>query len=320
MTELTGVVVHWHDEDALRELVAAWPEDPRCDLVVVDNSRSLDPSALDGTPARLVDPGRNLGFGGGVNCGAAISSAPWILVLNPDAAPEPGAVVELLTVCRRFARRWPDTVGVAPALTHPDGSSQHRWQLQPLPTPWTLLAQCCVVGGELGPDSPPAAGAVVEQPAAAVLALRREVFETYGGFDEDFYPAWFEDVDLARRLADAGRTLRYAPSVRFRHGRGGSVSALGYGRFLWLYDRHLVRYLRRHHGAGWARLATLVLVLALGARLLLLPLRRPRRATSRRDAARGLLAVAAGALSAWTRPRSWADRFRARRSTDGDAT
>ena len=38
---LTAVVVHWHNEDALGELLAAWPEDPRCELVVVDNSASL---------------------------------------------------------------------------------------------------------------------------------------------------------------------------------------------------------------------------------------------------------------------------------------
>ena len=316
MSRMVGVVVHWRDEEALADLVAAWPADPRFELVVVDNSRSLDPATYEGTATRRIDPGRNLGFGGGVNRGAAASDAEWILVLNPDASPEPGAVEALLDTCERFVERWPDTAGVAPAMTHPDGASQHRWQLQPLPTAATLLAQCCFLGGRRGPIDPPAEGATVEQPAAAVLALRRDIFSAVGGFAEDFYPAWFEDVDLARRLRDAGWTFRFAPSVRFRHGQGGSVSSLGYGRFLWLYDRHLTRYLRRHHGVGWALLAHGLLPLAALARVAALPLRRPRRAVSRVAAARGLLAVVAGALSGWRWPRSWAESYRPTESDD----
>src|SRR5579864_9281361 len=39
--ELAGIVVHWRDEARLAELNAAWPrDDPRFELVVVDNSAS----------------------------------------------------------------------------------------------------------------------------------------------------------------------------------------------------------------------------------------------------------------------------------------
>lgn len=304
--ELTAVVVHWRDEARLRELVAAWPAavaGRRAELLVVDNSSSV--GALSG--ARVLDPGRNLGFAGGANHGAEATTAEVVLLLNPDVRPEPGAVDELL---RGFALH-PDAAGIVPALVDDDGGSQHRWQLRALPRPSTLLAQALLLPAGRGPRQAPPAGTAIEQPAAAVLALRREVWSELGGLDPGYHPAWFEDVDLARRLAERGRRLLYHPASRWRHGLGGSVPGLGYGPFLWIYYRGLCRYLRRHHGRGWALAARCAVAVGMVARLAVVPLRRPRRARSRGDAARGLVAAALGALSGWRGPAELARRFRA---------
>jgi hypothetical protein len=299
--EISAVVVHWHDEEHLAQLVAAWPEGERWELLVVDNSASL--AELE-PPGILLDPGRNLGFAGGANHGIARARAPWVLILNPDARPCPGALERLAEVAASG-----EAIGWVPALEGEDGASQCRWQLQPLPSPITLLLQTLFLAGARGPRRPPAAGTVVEQPAAAALLLRREVLEAIGGFDEGFYPAWFEDVDLARRLAASGGVLRYVPEARFVHAMGGSVPRLGYGPFLWVYYRNLCRYLRKHHGAGWERLARAAVVLGMVLRLLLVPVRRPRRAAGRRQAAGALCDVARGALTGWRRPEGHADFF-----------
>src|SRR5690606_5351472 len=127
------------------------------------------------------------------------------------------------------------------------------------------------------------------------LALRRKAFESVGGFDAGYHPAWFEDVDLARRLAAAGETIVYLPAATFVHRGGASVPALGYGRFLAAYDRNLARYLRRHHGRGWELVFRALVPVGALLRTLALPLRRPRRAASRGEAARALLALAGGA-------------------------
>jgi len=301
---LSAVVVHWRDEEHLAELIDAWPEtDPRFELLVVDNSASLEPLPR---PARLLDPGQNLGFAGGVNYGVAVARAPWILILNPDARPLPQALPALLEAVDKGS----DVAGFVPALEGPGGEPQQRWQLQPLPSPITLVLQTLFLAGARGPRQPPLAGSVVEQPAAAALLLRRVVLEELGGLDEGFYPAWFEDVDLARRLAAAGHRLHYLPSARFVHAMGGSVPQLGYGPFLWVYYRNLCRYLRRHHGVFWDVAARGTVILGMLLRLLLLPLRQPRRAANRRQAAIALFDVARGAATAWRRPRGHARYFR----------
>ncbi|HSM51558.1 MAG TPA: glycosyltransferase [Thermoanaerobaculia bacterium] len=289
--ELSGVVVHWHAEEELAALAGAWPEDPRFELVVVDNGASR-PLWL---PAhvRLVAPGRNLGFAGGVNRGAEAARGAALLLLNPDARPAPGALAALLAGLAAH----PEAAGLVPRLTGPAGEDQARWQLRPLPRLRDLLGQAFFLDTPAGPDEAPPAGSPVAQPAAAALCVRRSAFESLGGFDERFFPAWFEDVDFARRARAAGLRFLYWPSARFTHGLGGSLARLGYGPFLVAYTRNLRRYAREHHGAIAALLLRLALPVALAARLLALPLRRPRRAPSRATAARALVSALVATLA-----------------------
>lgn len=279
---LSGIVVHWRNEAELAELVAAWPDDPRFELIVVDNGSV---GALPGGAFRLVAQGKNLGFGGGANAGAAVARGEILLFLNPDAHPEPGALDRLVEGFRDL----PHSAGLAPKLLGREGDSQHRWQLRPLPSPGTLLLQTLLVPAGNGPAREPAPGAQVAQPAAAALALRRSAFERVGGFDPEFFPAWFEDVDLAKRVDQAGLALHYWPAAVFRHGLGSSVPRLGYGPFLSIYYDNLDRYLKKHHGGFWAGLAGVTLALGLLVRLAFVPIRRPARAASRAEAARGLV-------------------------------
>ena len=192
---------------------------------------------------------------------------------------------------------------MAPRLLGPKGEPQAAWQLRKIPSAWECLTHALPVPGAWRKEPEPPAGAVIEQPAAAALALRRTALEKVDGFDEGFYPAWFEDVDLARRLKQAGLQLRYWPAARFRHRLGSTVPRLGYGLFLFIYYRNLTRYLGKHHGRGWALALRAALIPGMIFRLLALPFRRPNRAASRREALAGLLGVLLGALSGWTRPR-----------------
>lgn len=292
---LTGVVVHWRNEDLLAELVAAWPRDPRFELVVVDNGSSSPlPEGV-----RVIRPGRNLGFAGGANAGIAAAKGESLLILNPDVVPEEGALERLV---EGFADH-PEAAGLAPRLVGPAGEPQWAWQLRRLPSPWSLLLHALPLGGEGAIGAEPAEGARIEQPAAAALALRRSALAAVGGFDDRFHPAWFEDVDLARRLRETGLPILYWPAARFRHRLGSTVPRLGYGPFLYVYYRNLTRYLAKHHGRAWAAAARVALVVGMVLRLGLLPLHRPRRAASRREALSGILAVLSGIVSGWTRPK-----------------
>lgn len=280
---LTGVVVHWRNETELAELIASWPPDPRFELLVVDNSATADvPPAV-----RALRPARNLGFGGGANAGIAAARAPWVLLLNPDVTVSLAGLEALLAAGERF----PEAAGIVPRLISPSGAPQTGWQLRRLPSPFSLLLQAFPGFRAGAPGREPAEGEAIEQPAAAALLLRKSAFTSLGGFDEAFFPAWFEDVDLAARLRAEGLSLRYWPAATFVHRLGSTVPRLGYGPFLDCYYRNLLRYLGKHHGRAWIGPARAAIAAGALLRLLALPLRRPARATSRRDALSGLLGL-----------------------------
>ena len=295
---LTAVAPHWHDEDNLALLMESWPHDERFELVVVDNGSDGNLSELGaGRPnVGVLEPGRNLGFAAAINRGAADAGGSLLLILNTDARPESGALESLV----RGMERHPEAAGLAPRLVDGDGAGQAGWQLRGLPGLRTLLGYCCFVEPRAMPEPP--AGSPIEQPAACALLLRRDAFDAAGGMDEEFWPAWFEDVDLARRLRDLDETIRYWPDATFRHGLGASVPRLGYGPFLLAYYRNLDRYARKHHSRGAVLVLSLTLVVAALLRIVLLPLGRPRRARGRREALAGLSRLVAAAASGWRSP------------------
>lgn len=295
---LAGIAVNWHCDTEVFDLLKSWPVTPRFELIVVDNSDSLG-SDLPG--ARVLRPSHNLGFGGAVNAALDASQAPLILILNPDAHPLPGALESLI----EGFERHPGTAGLAPRLVSADGASQHRWQLRKVPNLATLLLQTLMIPAGQGSLSEPHAESAVEQPAAAALAFRRTALDSVGGFDDRFYPAWFEDVDLARRLQDRGLKILYWPDSTFEHQLGTTVRKLGYGRFLWIYYRNLTRYLEKHHSRFSATAARLLLALAATIRIPLLAFRKPQRAASRGVAIAGLGALILGAVSRWRLPRTF---------------
>lgn len=216
--------------DTMERVVAASGQQA-WEIVVVDNA-STDGSLehLKDQPAvRVVRNARNVGFGAACNQGAAASSAPWILFLNPDCRLAPG-VVEALVV---EADRWPDCVAVGPRIEDPDGSTQGSargdptmlagvagrtgWITHRLPSS-QVVARQVIWPHELEPGS---SSMTVDWLSGACLLVRRVAFEAVGGFDESFFLYW-EDADLCRRLRTRGGHVRYVPGVTVQHVVGQS--------------------------------------------------------------------------------------------------
>jgi N-acetylglucosaminyl-diphospho-decaprenol L-rhamnosyltransferase len=250
------LVVSWQSAGWLERCLAAI--DPReAEIIVADNA-STDGSAA---RARSVAPhatvialDRNLGFAGGVNAARAAARTPRLLLLNPDAEATPGAIARLADALDQAA----DLGAVSGRLVDADGTPQHGFNVRRLPTLASLAADVLLLdhvwpgnpasaryyARDLDPDAP----ADVEQPAAACLMIRADVFDRLGGFDEAFWPAWWEDVDFCRRLRTAGYRIRYVPDAVFHHHGGASVAALGDGAFERVFAANRRRYVRKHHG------------------------------------------------------------------------
>jgi N-acetylglucosaminyl-diphospho-decaprenol L-rhamnosyltransferase len=87
----------------------------------------------------------------------------------------------------------------------------------------------------------------VGQPAGACLAVTRKAWDEIGGFDEQFFPVWFEDVDFCKRLLERGGSkIVYCPTARFRHSGAHSVSKLSFREKQMYWYTNMLRYAQKH--------------------------------------------------------------------------
>jgi N-acetylglucosaminyl-diphospho-decaprenol L-rhamnosyltransferase len=110
--------------------------------------------------------------------------------------------------------------------------------------------------------------AEVEQPAAAALLVSRRRFHVCCGFDESFYPLWFEDVDLCKRLRSDGGKILYWPKVTFRHVGGHSIDSISFREKQVYWYRNMLYYVRKHF--SWAEGITIRFAIVLGMALRIL--------------------------------------------------
>jgi len=208
----TSVVVVAHNAGhSLRECIASiLLTQAEVEVVVVDNASSDGAVAQvkDEFPAvRVVRNKWNGGFGRGSNLGATAAQGAYLVFLNPDAIVT-GSWLEAL-VCPLAAdtsiglvtpkvllRAKPERINVAGLDVHLSGISLCRG----LEAPRTAFDDAREVAAISG----------------VTVAVRREVFEAIGGFDEDFF-LYVEDVDISLRAWLAGYRCVYVPSAVVLH-------------------------------------------------------------------------------------------------------
>jgi len=208
---LSVLIVAWNSRGELaRTLPALLPElDDGDELIVVDNDSE------DGTPeavaelaprARVVRAGRNLGFAGGCNAGAAEASGDLLVILNPDAAPLPG-------FGESIRRPWLQSRGWAAwqALVADAGGTRINSAGNPVHFTGIVWA-----GGHGRPIAEAPAASEVTALSGACLAIPLRTWRDVGGLPERFF-LYHEDVDISLRLRLRGGILGIEPAAVVDH-------------------------------------------------------------------------------------------------------
>jgi GT2 family glycosyltransferase len=201
------------------------------EIILVDcGSGPAETHALERAGADLFLPlAENRGYAGGVNAGLARAGSFRILVCNADVVFHPDAV-------RTLSEAIDDpSVGAAAPLAFWDTEERVR-----LPAGWppSFLSDLAQLSIGRWPSRSERRfssfaretlrlwdrGGTTRQLSGAVLAVRREVFDRVGRFDERF-PFEFEETEWEDRVRARGFALKFVPRARIRHVWGASAAA-----------------------------------------------------------------------------------------------
>jgi N-acetylglucosaminyl-diphospho-decaprenol L-rhamnosyltransferase len=254
--DLSIVVVTWNSERWIDRCLRAIPAACgaiRHEVILYDNA-SADQTlrvAQAILPAHVLQSKSNDGLAAATNRAVRASRGRYVFLLNPDCELAPNSLATLF----EFLDSPPDVAAAAPLLTDEDGRSQRDFQLRRLPTLLSFAAEVLALDKVMPRngvtrkyryrDLDLSVPQRVDQPAAAALLVRREVFDEIGPLDEQFSPAWFEDVDYCQRLAAAGKSIFVVPAASARHSGGASLEHVPFARFVDLWYANMWRYARK---------------------------------------------------------------------------
>jgi GT2 family glycosyltransferase len=256
MTPAVSVlIVSWKVRELLAECLdslagAARGLEGAVEVIVVDNASG------DGTVemlrarypgvALIANPD-NRGFAAASNQAFAVSTAPVVVLLNPDTRMHPGSLEGLVKLVSgsRYAV-------AGPRLLNTDGSLQ-RWTAGGFPTLSNLLWHYLFLDRLHLPWAPRSlyleAGKdhlhEVDWLTGACMAVRRDCLDGQL-FDEQYF-LYSEDMALCHRLRQAGHRIVYAPEFRVTHHLGRSL-AQQTGEVSVAPIRAARRFFGSHHG------------------------------------------------------------------------
>lgn len=266
------IIVNWNSGELLGRCIRSLLEHAGdSEIIVVDNASqdsSLDLARSEDSAITIMANNENVGFAAASNAGWRASQGENVLFLNPDTECSEGAVHRLQEVLKQDEGIW----AVGGLLVGLDGRPQRGFNVRSFPTLGNAAAELLLLD-EIWPSHPWAQSQLlqtpdyltgqvvqVDQPAAACLMLRRSALESTGGFDECFRPAWFEDVDLCKRIRQKGGKIFLEPAARFLHHGGASLRHLKLEEFLEAFHSNQIRYFAKHHGKTAARRIRLLVI------------------------------------------------------------
>jgi hypothetical protein len=240
------VVLNWNNaEDTLRCLASlehlTYPD---YEIVVVDNGSSDDsaPQIRAAYPAvTLIETGANLGYAGGNNVGIRYTlehGAQFVCILNNDIIVEPMFLEPLLATLQNDP-----AIGVVTPLIAVLNAPESIWALGSSINRRTATVTRLHVGDKVSTwrDGSPF---VVDVASGSAMLVKREVLETVGLMDEDFF-LYYEETDWCLRVQEAGYPIVAVPSAIVLHKVSATLGETSPVIDYYMLRNHL-RFVNRH--------------------------------------------------------------------------
>ena len=176
--------------------------------------------------------GKNSGFAGGMNYGAALATAEWLLLVNSDTIFSTGA----LNALYQALHTQPSTVGMMGPITNAAGNGQSY--------PLKGSASEILQQAEFIKQFPCHGLIPCYRLDFFCVAIRKSLWDKLHGLDPIFGLGYYEDTDFSMRAKDLEFEMLICEDAFVYHVGGSSFSANPQARAL--IKRNKKIFLRRH--------------------------------------------------------------------------
>ena len=265
------VIVSYRSAELLRECLSSLRRHgDGLNVYVVDNASgdgTAELVAAEFPEVHLTVNASNRGFAIASNQGICAGSAPWVLILNPDAAIREGTLRTLLAALEAD----PKAAAAGPKLVRADGELDHAAK-RSFPTVagalayFTRLDRIALAAPQY--TAPEVERGPVDAINGAFMLIRRAALDDVGLFDEGYW-MYMEDLDLCYRFQAAGWRVLYEPRAIASHLKGGSAGRRRGPRLNAAFHYGMVRFYRKFYAPERPALANLAVYAGIGAKLAL---------------------------------------------------
>ena len=203
--DITLILVTYRSEKLIiknMEMLKKFP------VVIIDNSNSdeLEKIIFDYRNINLIKSSKNLGYGAANNLAVSKASTPFILIINPDILINEDSISDLF---KNFLND-PDNIGIlGPSLYDQKMYRRTNGSI-------SYLDQLNGVNVSNLSNNIPSYNTCCKFLMGCCYLMRRDFFNSLGGFDENFF-MYFEDNDLCDRTLKKGKYIMEVPSSKFIH-------------------------------------------------------------------------------------------------------
>lgn len=188
------------------------------EVIVVNNDEreNLSDMKVDLAKIKIVDHKKNVGFGAGMNLGVKNSQGEFLLILNPDTEIETSNIDEVI---KRFEND--ESIGIVGGGIFSRNGQKQEWSAGKEISFYDLVRNNLGISRSLKVWNS-SEEMECDWVAGTVLFVRKSLFDKLGGFDDDSFFMYFEDMDLCKRARALGKKVIFYPRFRVYHGNGES--------------------------------------------------------------------------------------------------
>ncbi len=260
MRDISVIIVTWNSAgeiaDCVKSVIQAL-DGLSAELIIIDNNSADDSFALinkiNFPKLTTVQNSGNLGYTKAVNQGIELSKSKYVLLLNPDTILKE----ESIRVMKEFLDGNPAYGACAPLMLNPDGTRQ--FSVRNFPTYWRMFCEFSLLA-YIFPGSKLFGSwkakymdynveQDIEQPMAAAFMIRSDLLYKIGNMDERFR-MFFNDVDLCKKVYDAGFKIRLLPLSAVIHEHGASIKK-DRANMIRIWNDDCAKYFEKHFGQGF---------------------------------------------------------------------